>query len=47
MLRPSLSGGRIDNLESWQTVPVIGRDPITGESIYNRHIEMIVKDYTV
>ena len=22
------------------------RDPITGESIYNRHIEMLVKEYT-
>ncbi len=41
-----LSGGRIDNIESWQMVSVIGRDPITGESIYNRHIEMFVKDYT-
>jgi hypothetical protein len=40
-----LRGGRIDNLESWQTVSVNGRDPVTGEWFYNRHIEMVVKDY--
>ncbi len=40
-----IHGGQINNIDSWQTVSVIGRDPITGESIYNRHIEMIVKDY--
>jgi hypothetical protein len=41
-----LRGGRIDNLDSWQTVSVIGRDPQSGEWFYNRHIEMFVKDYT-
>jgi hypothetical protein len=41
-----LSGGRIDNIESWQTVSVIGRDPVTQEFIFNRHIEMFVKNYT-
>jgi hypothetical protein len=41
-----LLGGWFDGFDSWQAVSVIGRDPITHEFIYNRHIEMIVKDYT-
>ena len=41
-----LSGGRIDNIDSWQSVLIVGKDPITGEFILSRHIEMIVKDYT-
>ncbi len=41
-----LRGGRIDNIDSWQSVLIVGKDPITGEFILSRHIEMIVKDYT-
>jgi hypothetical protein len=41
----TIHGGQINNIDSWQTVSVIGRDPVTQEFIFNRHIEMFVKDY--
>jgi hypothetical protein len=41
-----IHGGQINNIESWQSVFIVGKDPITGEFILGRHIEMFVKDYT-
>lgn len=40
-----LDGGYIGCMGAAQEVSIIGRDPVTQEPIYNRHIEMIVKDY--
>lgn len=38
-------GGWFDAFDSWQSVLIVGKDPITGEFILSRHIEMIVKNY--
>ena len=41
----ALYGGKFQEIGSAQFVGIIGRDPVTGEWIYNRHIEMFVREW--
>lgn len=41
----SLYGGKIQTLSSGQTLYIIGSDPVTGDPIFNSHIEMVCRDW--
>ncbi len=41
----TLYGGKFQEIRSTQTLFIIGNDPITGDPIFNSHIEMVCRDW--
>jgi hypothetical protein len=41
----TLYGGKFQEIRSGQTLFIIGSDPVTGDPIYNSHIEIFARDW--